>query len=254
MFYANPDCAFRITGVFLVDRPGEKNNFYSKRNHTAISYRISGNSQYYYNGKTLTASAGSVTYLPAHVDYSRNSTDETLFIIHLQGFENIGNTIELVENADGAEPFFRKLLSTWETKAPGAYNRCVQILYSIFEFLQTMNEKQLPPVPAVIKPGIELLQQRYKDSSLRIADLAKVCFVSEVYFRNIYARHFGESPQKTLVGLRFRHACELLSSGYYTQKESAQLAGFSDVKYFRTAFKKFYGITPSEYIKNNKNG
>ena len=249
MFYANPNCAFRITGVFLVDRPGEKNNFCSMRNHTAITYRISGKSRYDFNGKSLTASAGSVTYLPAYVDYTRNSTRETLFIIHLQGFENIGNSIELVENVQGVEPFFRKLLSTWETKDPGSYNRSVQILYSIFEFLQTINEKQLPSVPAVIKPGVELLQKRYKDSSLRIADLAKACFVSEVYFRNIYDRHFGESPQKTLVGLRFRYACELLSSGYYTQKEAAQLAGFADVKYFRTAFKKNFGMTPGEYSK-----
>ena len=112
-----------------------------------------------------------------------------------------------------------------------------------------MTNKQSSSVPAVIKPGVELLQKRYTDSSLRISNLADACFISEVYFRNIFQKQFGESPQKALRALRFSYVCELLCSGYYAQEEAARLAGFSDVKYFRTAFKKYYGITPSDYIK-----
>ena len=54
-----------------------------------------------------------------------------------------------------------------------------------------------------------------------------------------------------LLELRFDHATRLLSSGYYTPKQVAALSGFSDVKYFRTAFTHRFGITPTAYQKHS---
>ena len=43
------------------------------------------------------------------------------------------------------------------------------------------------------------------------------------------------------------YAKRLLASDYYRVYEVADMAGFSDVKYFSTVFKKETGSTPSEY-------
>ena len=43
------------------------------------------------------------------------------------------------------------------------------------------------------------------------------------------------------------HAPQLLRSGYYTVEQVAKQSGFSDVKYFRTAFTKHFGCTPTQY-------
>lgn len=251
VFYENSKCAYKITGVFYVERAGAQRVFSSARKHTAMTYRIRGESRFRFGETSLTASAGSIAYFPAHVDYERISTPETLIILHLEGFGEIGKSIEVLNGVGEAEPLFRKLLQVWETKSPDAYNRSMQLLYGIFELLQKREHKQATAPPAAILRGIELLQTRYKDPTLSVADLADACFISEVHFRNLFRRHFGTSPQKALAELRFHHACELLSSGYYTQKEIAMCAGFSDVKYFRTAFKKRYGMTVSEYVKAN---
>lgn len=253
MFYENPDCAYKITGVFYIERSKNEQVLSTMRRHTAIAYRITGESQFHFNGITQTASAGSVTYFPANTNFKRSSVPEKLIILHLHCFEETSHNIEIINHVNELEPLFQKLLSTWETKNIDSYNRSIQILYKIFGALQKSITKQSSPVPAIIKPGVELLQNRYKDSSLRISDLSNACFISEVYFRKIYHRYFGESPQKTLNTLRFNYVCELLCSGYYTQKEAAQLSGFPDVKYFRTAFKKSFGITPGDYIKKNIN-
>lgn len=249
MFFEDPNRVFRIIGVFYVERSACKKVIETNRNHISIAYRIKGESQLITSEGSQLASGGSVTYIPAHTDYVRKSTEETLLIIHLQGFHNMGSGIEIVENAEAVEPLFRKLLSVWETKDSKMYNRSIQLLYSIFEALQNIAYTRPTAVSDVIAPGVKLLHTRYSDPSLRIADLADACFISDVYFRNIYHRFFGESPQQTLAALRFSHVCELLCSGYYSQKEAAQLVGFSDVKYFRTAFKKHFGLTPGEYIK-----
>ena len=174
---------------------------------------------------------------------------EELIVVHLQAFGELGRDVEAIKSAAYVEPLFRKLLATWESKDTAAYNRSVSVLYSIFEALQDANERTSAAPPASIRAGVALLQERYRDPGLRIGDLAKACFVSEVYFRNVFRQHFGKSPKKMLDELRFRHACDLLTSEYYTQAEVARRSGFEDVKFFRTAFKKHMGITPGEYKK-----
>jgi AraC-like DNA-binding protein len=96
------------------------------------------------------------------------------------------------------------------------------------------------------------LHSSFRDPDLSISRLAEVCSVSEVYFRRIYGERFGISPLKALLNLRFDYAKRLLRSGYYTISQTAELSGFTDVKYFRTAFKARYGITPTQYYKKHK--
>lgn len=57
---------------------------------------------------------------------------------------------------------------------------------------------------------------------------------------------------RCILSVIWVYACELLLSGYYSQEEAAQAAGFSDIKYFRTAFKKRLGRTPSGYLARHR--
>lgn len=248
MFFQNPNSAFRIIGVFHMKRGNEKPVLNTGRKHTTIAYRMQGEGEFRYCGTTVTASVGSVTYIPAGVDFCRYSTTEELIVLHLQEFGASGDQIEVVNQMEQIEPFFQNLLSVWETKDPTTYNRSMQLLYRILELLQNASSQSVDCAPPSIKPGIQFLYAHYRNPKMRISQLADACFISEVYFRKLFNQHFGKSPQRMLTEMRFRYACELLSSGYYTQKEAAQLAGFSDVKYFRTAFKKRFALTPSEYI------
>lgn len=42
----------------------------------------------------------------------------------------------------------------------------------------------------------------------------------------------------------------LLRSGKYNVTEAAMMAGFNNMGHFRDSFKKEFGITPSEVLKN----
>ncbi len=252
MFYSNENSAFRLTGVYEVSRRRQNNVAAVGRLHTSIAYRIKGESTFYCGDKTLLVPTGSIIFIPAHVDYIRTSTDERLFILHLQCTSALADNVQVIENAEAFEPFFRKLLSVWEFGDARAYNRAMEILYSLFAALQEADDEQPESVPETIRPGVQMLKSRYRDCSLRIAELADACFISEVYFRKLYRRRFGETPHDTLISLRFQCACELLLSGYYSQEEAARAAGFSDVKYFRTAFKKRLGLTPAEFLAKHR--
>lgn len=252
MFYDESDGAFKILGIFYVER-ARRDVYEKNRFHTAISYRVEGCSSFYTGSRQLRADTGAVTYIPAGCDYRHtNSQPEKIIILHLQSIGQTSPELTVLPDAMELEPLFRMLLEVWESAEPTAYNRCMALLYRVFEQLQQKKEKSAPPVPGTIAPGLELLQKNFRDPHLTVAALAKACFVSEVYFRRVYRAYSGESPLQTILNLRFRYARNLLRSGYYTAKQAAELSGFSDVKYFRTAFKKRYGETPSEFTANDR--
>ncbi|KAB6225983.1 AraC family transcriptional regulator, partial [Bacteroides xylanisolvens] len=49
-------------------------------------------------------------------------------------------------------------------------------------------------------------------------------------------------------------AAQLLKQGEYTIAEITDMVGFSDAKYFREVFKKYYGVSPSKYGESEKTG
>lgn len=61
------------------------------------------------------------------------------------------------------------------------------------------------------------------------------------------------SPQDFVIHTKLKHAKKLLITGKYSVKEVAYQSGFSNPKYFSTAFKKFYGKTPSGFVESLKN-
>ena len=79
-----------------------------------------------------------------------------------------------------------------------------------------------------------------------------MCNISEVYFRRIFKKEFGISPQKYIVSLRIQNAKALIDAGYFSLQEVAYLSGYSDYKYFSVEFKRVMGASPSEYNDSKK--
>jgi signal transduction histidine kinase/AraC-like DNA-binding protein len=61
------------------------------------------------------------------------------------------------------------------------------------------------------------------------------------------------SPKEYIQNKRLNLSKRLLEENQKTISSIAYESGYSDPKYFSTAFKKKYGISPSEYIKKNRN-
>lgn len=249
MFYYQPNCSFRILNVFYVTRE-KRDKMAVGRTHSGLSYRLRGNALFEVGERCISAGDGCVAYIPKGVDY-RNRTlgREELIAVHLECRGEEFPRFEVEAGMDELEPLFLELLKIWESGEPSAYHRAMIQLYQIFEAIRQKKERDQPLLPQVISPGVELMRRRFREPGLSVAELAEACFVSEVYFRRVYRSHFGRSPLQDLLELRFSYATNLLKSGYYSPKQAAELSGFGDVKYFRTAFKKRFGETVSEYLK-----
>lgn len=62
------------------------------------------------------------------------------------------------------------------------------------------------------------------------------------------------SPIDFLNSYRLRKAAEMLQGGLLSLTEISDKTGFSSYSYFSKSFKKHFGVTPKEYIKNSNQG
>ena len=59
----------------------------------------------------------------------------------------------------------------------------------------------------------------------------------------------GKAPKEFIRSVRFKYACRFLLEKSGNVSEVAYLVGFSNAKYFSQSFKKEFGKTPSQYIR-----
>lgn len=75
------------------------------------------------------------------------------------------------------------------------------------------------------------------------------------YLRKLFQKEMGLTPLKYMIDLRMKRAKSMLAAARtreYTVAEVAERCGFSDALYFSRVFKKYYGCSPSEFIKRRR--
>lgn len=75
--------------------------------------------------------------------------------------------------------------------------------------------------------------------------------MSRTSFYNKMKGLTGIPPNEFIRNIRMQEAAILLKTQRYTVAEVSDRMGFADPKYFADAFKKFYGVPPSVYKKND---
>ena len=62
----------------------------------------------------------------------------------------------------------------------------------------------------------------------------------------------NETSNQFLRNIRLKHAAELLKQNVLTVAEVTWRVGYNDLRTFRSRFKEVYGVSPSEYAKEQK--
>ena len=120
--------------------------------------------------------------------------------------------------------------------------------YEILCEAQSVFFRHAPAPPRRMLRCKEYLDENVCDTSLRIGTLAKMCGVSEVYFRREFKSCYGTSPLEYIKRRRIEVACQLLSTGLYNVTQVAERAGFDSISYFSAEFRRLKGCTPSQYF------
>jgi AraC-like DNA-binding protein len=94
---------------------------------------------------------------------------------------------------------------------------------------------------------VAAMQRHLRDNLSRpitVRDVAAVAHLSERHAERLFQQQTGASIMSTLRRLRLELAAQLLLDPAVTVTEVARACGYSDVRPFSTAFRRFYGRTP----------
>ena len=82
---------------------------------------------------------------------------------------------------------------------------------------------------------------------LSLAVLAEIAGMNLFYFSRLFKQSTGLSPHRFVLEQRFRRAQHFLRTSDMTILEVSVRTGFADQGHFTKAFRRFIGVTPTEY-------
>ncbi|MBN2899247.1 MAG: response regulator [Clostridia bacterium] len=100
----------------------------------------------------------------------------------------------------------------------------------------------------IIKKIMRHLESNY-DHQIKLNDLAELAHVNSSYLSRLIKQETGSTLTEILTKIRIDKAKELLELGHMKTYEIAIKVGIEDPAYFSQVFKKYTGLSPSEFKK-----
>ncbi len=251
MFFETED--FNVDNIAVFDLEWESNiGEAAFRPYHALSLRIEGDAKFFCGGEQIKVQSGDIIFVPQGYRYSLNAGKERLVVIHFSSDKNIGDKIKKFTPKSEArfKQYFEQICNVWLQKKAGYTHECKYLLHRI---ITMMEKEQVPevqdPKTAEMKRIAEYIHDNFTDRELTVGRLARLCNMSQTYFRRLFSSSFGVSPLEYINELRLEYALELLQTGYYTVAETADKCGFSSVYYFSAFIKRKTGMSPVEHTK-----
>lgn len=223
-----------------------------KRGYSALSYRLdSEKSVFRYNGKTVKANTDDISFVPQNMEYSRTAKREKIIVFHFNIISGAGEDIKVFTDLDKKKyrALFMKALDLWNTKAQGYQYRATAVLYEILAEMTSDGLFIAGEFDNDVSSVIFEIERNFSNPDFKIESLNHMLYISESFMRRKFKKQTGVSPKKFLIKRRIQEAKMMIKSNYYSQEQISAKCGFSDVKYFRYAFKNETGKTISQYKK-----
>lgn len=136
-------------------------------------------------------------------------------------------------------------LSSMPASEPDS-GRKAKIDISPEEIVITDRDEQL------IKKVMKWLEDNVGDADITVDQLASFVGMGRTSMYNKIKGLTGKSPVELIQEFRMEKATYYLKSGQFSVSETSYKVGFSDPGYFSRSFKKHFGMSPADYIKQFK--
>ncbi len=155
----------------------------------------------------------------------------------------ISTPVKLVSSMESA-------IQEWTERRPGYELSCKGWMLQIFTLLLRSRHEQIQIMDPKYKDRLDALV-RELDMNFRRKwtniEMARMVHVHEDYMSKIFKLMMGMSPNKYLQSIRHRHAKQLLRETELKIEAIATEVGYDDFHYFSRMFKKWEGISATEY-------
>lgn len=219
------------------------------RMHTLV-FHVHSQMQYVLENETLQAEDTAVVYLPAQTPCKLRGDDKDLiFRVEFECLEDLPYHPVLIrpQNAEKMRRLWEELYEVWRRTSPEREYRSLAVFYRILAQL----EREMMPLSdnasLAIRTAMQYIDAYFTLPKLTVAAVAQATDVSESYLYQLFREAGHPSPKEYILNCRIRHACALLETGRYKVYEVAEKSGFSDAKYFMTAFRRLMGVSARQY-------
>lgn len=116
--------------------------------------------------------------------------------------------------------------------------------------MEEINQLKADKTGLMLEKAKKYIHQHY-NQDISLDDIASMSGFSTYYFCKMFKKYYHVSFTDYLTSLRIKHAKELLQNPDLSIKEITEMIGYLDSNYFTRVFKKYEGLTPTEYRQIN---
>ena len=114
------------------------------------------------------------------------------------------------------------------------------------EICSNMESAREKEAVSIIEKAKSYIRDNYK-KDISLDEVSREVDISPYYFSKLFKQETGGNFIEYLTEVRLRNARELLKDSGLSIKEICAESGYSDPNYFSRIFKKYEGMTPSEF-------
>lgn len=181
------------------------------------------------------------------IHFTGSSVEGILSDYSLQGYTKYS-----VADAEDFLWYAEKIIEEFHLKHVGYMNNCNASLLNILTLLKRKIDSQInshsdrfvPEIAAVLE-DMKMNFSENKD----IGEFAKMCNLSPSRFAHLFAKTVGTSPYKYILNLRIKQGKYLLMNTNLSISDIAKSVGYDDPLHFSRIFKKYEGLSPTQFKK-----
>ncbi len=107
---------------------------------------------------------------------------------------------------------------------------------------------------AKVREALEYLETHYADPELSLQSLCKELYISTSYFSAVLKKYHDKTFVEQLTEIRMRRAMELLRTTGLKTYDISEQVGLRDPHYFSLCFRKYTGVTSTEFRNGKDHG
>ncbi|WP_105614063.1 helix-turn-helix transcriptional regulator [Vallitalea okinawensis] len=159
--------------------------------------------------------------------------------------------LTILDNIFLAIQNFPKTFQSTNPAYTTSFNMAGTVL-QLFDFISSMNRKNIDIIPTPIKEAIFYIESNYQQQ-LSIEDLTRIASISKTHFQHLFKKYTQTTPIQFQQNIRLNNARLLLSETNRSCREIAEEIGYSNQYYFSKLFKEKTGMSPLTFRKQSRN-
>ena len=215
------------------------------RTYWLIHYVVSGKGIFQINGNTYNIKSGEMFVIPPYVEtyYEADSNEPWSYIWLAFECKEPPCKLSNVIRSGTAKQIFEDV-KTIKNKRNSPPEYLSAKIWELFSAIKGNSSSEID----YVENALGYMHTEYVNG-ITVTEISKKLNLNRAYFSVLFKQKVGVSPSEYLLNFRMKQAVDLLTNRKKSISVTAISVGYPDVYTFSKAFKRHYGISPRDFLK-----